>query len=238
MTPKMERTRYPGIYKRGGRYVVVWTHRGRQHKSFHATIAEARDAKGRRAAGDRRPTSKVLVADYFADWIESYAGRTTRGFSETSRSLYRRSISDHALGRWGRWKLAEVEPADVRSLCGALRAEGVSISGMRGVRAALSAMFATAVEDGLLPANPIAGVRIPATPSEDADEGIAKALSRAELGLFLAALPRSRRLFFEFLTHSGLRISEAIGLTWEHVELGRRPRVLVREQLYNASAVA
>ena len=28
--PKMERTRHPGIYKRGGRYVVVWRHRGRQ----------------------------------------------------------------------------------------------------------------------------------------------------------------------------------------------------------------
>jgi hypothetical protein len=33
-TPKMERTRTPGVYKRGDRYVVVWRHRGRQHKEF------------------------------------------------------------------------------------------------------------------------------------------------------------------------------------------------------------
>jgi site-specific recombinase XerC len=40
------------------------------------------------------------------------------------------------------------------------------------------------------------------------------------------------RLFFELLTHTGLRISEAVGLTWDHVELGERPRLLVREQFY------
>jgi integrase len=27
------------------------------------------------------------------------------------------------------------------------------------------------------------------------------------------------RLFFEFLTHTGLRIAEAIGLTWRHLDL-------------------
>ena len=32
---------------------------------------------------------------------------------------------------------------------------------MRGLRAALSAMFATALEDGLISVNPIRGVRIP-----------------------------------------------------------------------------
>lgn len=61
----------------------------------------------------------------------------------------------------------------------------------------------------------------------------AKALTREELRSLLAATPDEWRLFFEFLTHTGLRISEAIGLRWQHVELGRTPRVLVREQVYN-----
>jgi integrase len=49
----------------------------------------------------------------------------------------------------------------------------------------------------------------------------------------LAAMPDEWRLFFEFLTHTGVRISEAIGLRWEHVQLRREPRVLIREQVYN-----
>lgn len=48
MAAKLVKTNTPGIYKRGGRYVVVWWHRGKQHKSFHRTLAEAREAKGER----------------------------------------------------------------------------------------------------------------------------------------------------------------------------------------------
>jgi len=34
------------------------------------------------------------------------------------------------------------------------------------------------------------------------------------------------------LIHTGLRISEAIGLRWEHVGLGEYPKVKIREQFY------
>lgn len=244
MASGLEKTTNPGIFRRHatdcgkGRcscpYVVIWRHRGRQHKATFRSLAEAREAKGNRDAGDRRPVSRVSFEDYYLEWIESYTGRTARGFSETSRSLYRRYIEDHARRRWGKWKLAEVEPTDVRTLYTELRARGVSTSGMKGLRAALSAMYATAVEDGLVRANPIQGVRIPAPADHATDEeSDAKSLTRTELALVLQALPEDWRLFFEFLTHTGLRISEAVGLTWEHVELDSRPRILVREQVYN-----
>lgn len=232
MAPKMERTRTPGIFKRGDRYVVVWRHRGKQCKSFHRTFAEAREAKGQRQAGDKRPTSRLGLGDYFAEWIESYAGRTARGFSETTRPEYRRPIEAHAIPKWGTWRLAEVEPADVRELFGSMRKAGATTSQIRKLRVALSAMFATAVDDGLLRSNPVQGVRIPAGRGEEPTDD-RKALTRAELRLLLAATPDDwRRLFLEFLAHTGLRISEAIGLTWEHVELGESPRVRVREQFY------
>jgi integrase len=92
-------------------------------------------------------------------------------------------------------------------------------------------MFATAVDDGLLRSNPVQGVRIPAGSAKPTDDR-AKALTRAELGLLLAAIPAEWHLFFEFLAHTGLRISEAVGLTWAHVDLGESPRVEVREQFY------
>ena len=230
---KLTKTSTPGIFRRhvkgcDGRgrcecsYAVVWRHRGRQSTETFSTFAEAREAKGQREGGDSRPTSKVRFEDYFAEWIKSYTGRTARGFSETSRSLYRRSIEDHALARWRTWKLAEIEARDVRALYADLRAGDVSTSGIRGLRAALSALFATAVEDGLLRSNPVQGVRIPAGRSEEPTVDHAKALTREELRLLLAATPEDWRLFFEFLSHTGLRISEAIGLRWQHVELGRQ----------------
>ena len=231
--PKMERLKnHPGIYRRGSRYVVVWLHRGKQHKAFFRTLAEAREAKAERTAGDRRPMVKVGFEQYFSEWIESYAGRTQRGFSETTRPEYRRPIEADAVPRWGTWKLAEVEPADVRDLFGSMRKANRTTASTKKLRAALSAMFATAVEDGLLRSNPAAGVRIPPSPSEEPTEERAKALTRADLAILIAAIPEDWRLFFEFLTHTGLRISEAIGLRWEHLDLGENPKVMVREQFY------
>jgi integrase len=239
---KLERTNTPGIFRRHaadcdreGRcdcpYVVVWRHRGRQHTETFRTFAEARERKGGRDSGDKRPTSRVGFEDYFGEWIESYAGRTSRGFSETTRPEYRRPIEQHAMPKWKRWRLAEVEPGDVRDLFGEMRKSGATTSAIKKLRAALSAMFATAVEDGVIRSNPGSGVRIPAGSSDESDEP-AKALTRAELALVLAAVPAEWTLFFEFLAHSGLRISEAIGLTWAHLDLGERPRVKVREQVY------
>ena len=47
----------------------------------------------------------------------------------------------------------------------------------------------------------------------------------------LVPVVQGHPLFFEFLCHTGLRISERAGLRWEHVDLTRR-RLRVREQVY------
>ncbi len=232
MAAKLETTRYPGIYRRGSSYVIIWEHRGQQHKETFATMAEAREKKGGRQSGEKRPVSKILFGPYFTSWIKGYAGRTSRGFSETTRPEYERPIKAHALPQWKTWKLADVEPADVRELFAEMREDGCSTSQIKKLRAALSVMFATAVEDGLRPSNPILGVRIPAAQEEEPPEEKTKALTQAELGILLAAIPEDWQLFFEFLAHTGLRISEAIGLRWEHLDLGEKPKIRVREQFY------
>jgi integrase len=93
-------------------------------------------------------------------------------------------------------------------------------------------MYADAIEDGTVRHNP-ARVSIKRTtwPSEEV-EAKPKALTRAELSGLLAALPHPWRPFFEFLAHTGLRISEAIALTWGDVEFGKRPAIRVRTQVY------
>jgi hypothetical protein len=79
MAAPMEKTRHAGIYKRGGRYVVVWWHKGRQHKAAYKTLAEAREAKGQRDSGERQASSRADFEEYAREWLESYGGRTTRG---------------------------------------------------------------------------------------------------------------------------------------------------------------
>jgi len=51
------------------------------------TLAEAREAKGKREAGDRRPASREPFEDYARQWIVTYRGRTSRGLSERTRDI-------------------------------------------------------------------------------------------------------------------------------------------------------
>jgi integrase len=241
---KLERTSVPGIYRAHKKacenkercdcpYAILWRHRGRQYRETCRSFAEAREQKALRATVDSRPASRARFGDYFPKWIETYAGLTSRGFSETTRPEYRRPIANYAMPRWKGMKLDAIEPSDVRELFADLRKEGKSTSAIKKLRAALSALFATAIEDGLVNSNPIRGVRIPAPLVDEAPQDErAKAMTRAELARLLSAIPPEWHLFFEFLAHTGVRISEAIGLTWEHLELGDRPHVQVREQVY------
>ena len=75
----------------------------------------------------------------------------------------------------------------MRELIAGQRKKGAATATIKQLRAALSAMFATAVEDGLLRSNPIRGARIPAGPNDrDPEDKRGKAMTRAELRLLLA----------------------------------------------------
>jgi integrase len=232
--PRMERTRHPGIYKRGSRYVVVWQHRGRQHKSFHRTVTEAREAQGlRRQPGGSRPATRERFEDYALSWLDSYAGRTGRGLAESTKRDYRRILMQQAIPFFGRYRLAEVEPPDVRLFVAHLERKGLAPSSVVKVLAPVKAMFATAIEDGALRVNPAASVRVNGRRADVTGQHHGtKAMTRAEVALLLAELPDEWRLFFELLAHTGLRISEVLGLDWSDVELGQHPRLQVRRQFY------
>lgn len=217
-------------------YVVPKRHEGRQYQEKFRTYAEAKEARGKRDAGDTKPRSKVTFGEYFADWIETYAGRTRRGFEEETRKEYRRSLEDDALPLWRETPMVKIDTAKVRRLYTTTIDEGKSHAAIRKTRAALSPLFNTAIEDKVIEVNPVTGVKIPAPPkttAEDEDDERGKALTREELAAFLAVVDPGWRLFFEFLTVTGLRIGEAVGLVWKNVILtGEKPQIRVREQIY------
>ena len=213
----MEKTRHPGIYKRGSRYVVVWRHRGKQHKSFHRTLAEAREAKGGRQAGESTPATRANFEDYAREWLNTYRGRTDHGVGETTMASYRQAIEHDAIPFFGRFRLAEVTPPDVRRFVRHLEKErGLAPSSVVKTVAPLRAMFATAVEDGAIRSNPTSVVRVSRRREESEEasgEERAKAMTRAQLAALLEELPGQWRMFFELLAKTGLRIPKRSGST-------------------------
>jgi integrase len=230
------KTGTPGIYKRGSRYVVV--HRdpnGRQRKQSARTLSEARDLKATLTAdvrrGEYRALSKVTFADYAAEWIGSYQGRTTRGVRPQTLADYRDALKRDAVPFFGRMQLVSIEPRDVKRYAAELAGRGLAPASVRKTLAPVRALLATAFEDGLIRGNPAAGLRIVQRVEDEAGEVLTKALTEDELRALLTEAPDDWRLFFELLAHTGLRIGEAIALTWADVDFGQR-RVNVRRRLY------
>jgi integrase len=248
MSARREKTNTRGIYKRGSRYSFRFRDpSGAARWASAATIAEA---KARRAElttdvnrGEYRALSKTTFADYAREWIETYTGRTSRGVGPDTLDDYRRALGlrldretgelvetgDRAVAFFGRRRLAEIEPRDLRAYAAEIAKSGVSRGTIRLALAPVKALLATATEDGLIRSNPAAGLRnlipakVPAS-GEAVEEEKVKALTEDELTALLDALPDQWRPFFGFLAETGLRFGEAIEARFGDVE-GKRLHV-------------
>jgi integrase len=232
---RLVRTGTPGIYKRGSRYVVVFRDpQRRQRKRSARTLAEARELKAALTAdvnrGEYRALSRVTFAEYAAEWIETYTGRTTRGIRPETLADYRADLERDALPFFGRMQLAAIEPRDVKRYASMLAQRGLSPCSVRNTLAPVRALLATAAEEGLIRSNPFAGLRLAQRVDVEPEERT-KAMTERELRVLLGELPVEWQLFFELLAHTGLRIGEAVALTWADVDFGNR-RLVVRRRLY------
>lgn len=240
------RTKHPGIYKRGSRFVVVWQHRGKQHKSFHRTLGEAKEAQGlRRQPGYRRPASQRLFGDYAAEWLRDYQGRTAKGLAQSTRAAYKRDMEARIIPFFGRYRLGDIGAPEIRAFVKKLEDEPraaktdplapetdpLAATSIRKVVAPLRALFATAVEDRAVPFNPTQGIRV-ARADRTAQSPRQNAIPTTQLRRLLRKLPTRERLLCHLLATTGLRISEALGLDWEDVDLGATPQLHVRRQYY------
>jgi integrase len=269
----MERTRHPGIYRRGSRYVVTYRAAGKQRKESAGTLTEARKMRAARQAdvarGEFHEATRLTFEKYATEWIERYQGRG-RGFRESTRDDYRRLLACYAFPyfdeRLRRRTLSQITPRDVANFVGWLcderaqakhhkelaerEAEAARHRGERPprrrswpetrrlsdstVRNALNpvrACLATAVGEGLIRHNPTLRVPLPHRPVVAAglEEDEARAFTREQLDTVLRVVHPRHQLFLRFMAATGVRISEAIALQWQHLALdGSSPHVKVR----------
>jgi|SRR5215831_5401993 len=97
MAAPLEKTRTPGIYRRGGRYVFSYRDtEGKQRWESRRTLDEARLAKQARATdvarGEHVEQSAAMLREYASEWVKRYQGRGRRGFRENTRDEYERVL--------------------------------------------------------------------------------------------------------------------------------------------------
>jgi integrase len=118
MAAPLVKTKTPGIYKRGSRYVFSYRVDGKQRWESCRTLEQARRAKRARNAdidrGEFEERSRVALNEYLRAWVERYPGTGRRGYREETRDEDRRLLERHALRYFpAGLKLTELTPTDV-----------------------------------------------------------------------------------------------------------------------------
>jgi integrase len=233
---KLIKTSKPGIYRRGGQYVVVYRGTdGKQHKqavgsSMKQAIAEQAKLKADVSRGEWRETSRVTFADFAREWVATYGGRTRRGIEEHTRASYATALEADAIPYFGKTRLTAITAQDVKRFALHVASRGVSAATVQRTVAPVRCLLADAHEAGLIRSNPAAGLRLALPPTSrrttvsetEDDEGEVKALTDGELARLIAALPEEWRLLFEFLGETGLRIGELAELRRRDLDLEER----------------
>lgn len=260
MAAPMQKTRTPGIYKRGERYVFAYRVQGKQHWESCRTLDEARRNKAARqtdlARGEFQEQSKITLHEYAREWVKRYQGTGRRGFREETRSEYRALLDRYALSYYSeRTRLTDVTPRHIASFIAWLceqtkpapaKPEGdrrvpLSDKTIRNAVGPLKACLATARREGLIRHNPATDVALPHRARPDEDESQPRPFPRLEgddgetvetMELVVGRVHEAHRLMFELLAATGLRRSELLVLEGRHLMLdSERPHVKVRQRV-------
>ncbi len=210
---------HPGICRRepGTGYVVIFRRHGKQHKRYFRTLSEARAFKGRAASGAALPSSRTPFNTYALAWCNTYTGRTSKGLSDRTRASYKDAVERVLIPHFGTARLDRITPSDIRKFIAHLVEQRYAPATARRYFAPLRAMLQCAVEEDLIARNPADGVRV-IVPGERQRKP--KRLSVEQTRALLAQMPAEHADLAYLLAATGLRISEALALTWADFQGG------------------
>ena len=156
-------------------------------------IASGEDPQAEVEAARERSGAETVAA-LAERYLEEYAKVHKRPKGYT---MDRWQLDTYVLPRWGERPIDEITKQDVRGLIQALADGKLAAKGKptkvapRNLRAVLSKMFDWAADQGLLPGNPAAGVKLPVRVREHQKKGGRdRVLSDEEIGVLWGALDR------------------------------------------------
>lgn len=188
----------------------------RAAQDFHATVIQSR--------GKAAPVvdSEVTVQAYSERWLRQVKAI----LKPATVDSYSNGLRLHILPVFGAWKIRELQRGRIKAFLTAML-ERKSGGTVKILHATIRAMLNAAIDDGLIHSNPALRLgrtlrlgKAKATRQEEI-----KALDAEQIAKLLSAAQQRTRahyaLFFT-MARTGMRISEALALRWDDVDLGRR----------------
>jgi integrase len=211
------------------RVVVGKTEDGRmiRRTAYGKSQAEAQarliEMQGQQAKGTA-PTSRGRVptlAVYAAEWLSSREGRRSERTIARNRTFLKPVLDD-----LGSVQLSKLAAEDVDRVLGRLLKSGMSPSTVAGTRAALRACLNTALKRGIVHRNVAADAEPPKVRRSEMHP-----LTRAQVKTLIGSAEKHRNGYlYGFLSVTGLRLGEALGLCWTDYD-SETGMLRVRQQL-------
>lgn len=198
----------------GLRWRVVWDDGGRRRtKSFptkDAAQAHLTHIDHAQRSGEYVPArdTKRVLADYWPRLERLKAGRAPK-----TRQMYANAWNAHLGPVWGHKQVRSIRGPDVAEWLEGLPG---SASARVKVKQTLSALLDLAVEDRVIPRNPVAKLRV--RPDQGREHIY---LTAAQVRDLLEAMPAPYRLLTETLVSTGVRVGEAVELRVGDLDLPR-----------------
>ncbi|MFC4333898.1 tyrosine-type recombinase/integrase [Salininema proteolyticum] len=158
----------------------------------------------------------------FGEWAEGWwhSHEKTLGSSETKRTEGGR-FRKHVIGRLGHLKLKEIKPEVIRHWLDDLadpddedEYKSLSTKSILNVHGYLYMALERAIVERMIRTNPAGASRLPKWHRPEP-----RFLTDMELGAVIGLLPEAWRPLFIFISGTGCRVGEAIGLKWDKVNL-------------------
>jgi integrase len=146
------------------------------------------------------------IASYAAEWLPNHR------LESNSRSVYEKIIRKHILPYIGNKALKKITRQDIKAWFRQLDRSNVSGALQQKTKTVASAMFSTALDDELISANPVAGVKV-----RQPLPRRRRPLTPDEYQKLLAEIPPRYQLFIRTAVETGCRWEELIELRGKDV---------------------
>lgn len=208
--------------------VRYFDHVGRQRQRTFRGVDErgARSAKrdaqafvdeliGKSQRGLRTHSSRMLVEDLFDEWWEHYVDSPTIA-PGTANGSYGPACEHRILPYMGQAEIGSVDRKTVQAFVAWMSRQGVGPQTIANTLAALSSMFARAIEWDYVAVNPVHGVKRPKVADPER-----RAYEPHEVYALAAGMRFDRdRAMVVFAAFSGLRKGDVYSLEWRNIDTG------------------
>ncbi|MBV8984960.1 MAG: site-specific integrase, partial [Acidimicrobiia bacterium] len=199
---------------KGASWVVRWRDPRPREKSFR-TKAEAERFERRVGYGLDTGTYRDPLYDRvtFAQWHERWWPTVQVGRAPKTVSQYEWALRLHVLPHLGPRRLSTIRRIDLEEWLAELHAEGLGYSSIRRARTLAGMVLSSAVDSGIIAANPGAGIRLKKPPTK-----AKQALTAAQVEVLADAFEERYRALILVLGYGGLRPGEALALRRRHFD--------------------